>query len=92
MGGTPDPKDLFYHPPSTGYTDRPNTGSDRPLTGDRPITAQTNVKDRLSEESGNATSEGEKTIRETQISYPSLSDSVARMQGATSTWRPAPTR
>lgn len=89
----PDPKDLFYRPPSTGYSDRPSTAGDRPMTGnDRPLSAQSGTMGRLSEESGHGTSEGEKTIKHGRISYPSLGGMADRMHGTVSTWRPATTR
>jgi hypothetical protein len=74
-GSTPDPKELFYHPPSTGQSLRPDTGSSQ---APRFLTAQNAKPERTSQESR---SDGEKTIRQTTIAYPSLGGVVQSPQG-----------
>ena len=76
MPTTPDPRELFYHPPSTGQSSRPGTGSKQAPNALKPWNA---IPERASEESR---SDGEKTIRQTTITYPSLSLKVVqRIQG-----------
>lgn len=70
LGSTPDPKDLFYHPPSTGQSSiRPATATSQPA---RPWSVDST---RVSEDDRT-----EETVRQKNIAYPSLQGVVQQMQ------------